>query len=78
MWITNYSDSIAFNFDKVTGIKLDPRSDGYFDLVFFGEMMPGGAIRMGPYTVGESAEIFRNLMESRSSDRVYRLPTPEK
>ena len=78
MWITNYCDSIAFNFDKVTGIKLDPRSDGYFDIVFFGDMVPGGAIRMGPYTVGESAEIFRNLMESRSSDRVYRLPTPEK
>lgn len=78
MWITNYCDSIAFNFDKVTGIKLEPRSDGYFDLVFFGEMVPCGAISMGPYTVGQAAEMFRDLMESRNSNRVYRLLTPEK
>lgn len=78
MWITNYCNSFAFNFDKVTGIRLETGKKTYMNVVFFGSLLPDGALRMGLYTAKQAAEIFRDLMESHSNDRVYRLPVPAK
>ena len=78
MWITNYCDSFAFNFDKVTGIRLEAGKKMFMNVVFFGPLLPDGSLRMGLYTENQAREIFRDLMESHSNNRVYRLPVPAK
>ena len=78
MWITNYGNAFAFNFGKVRGIRLEAGKKMFMNVVFFGPLLPDGSLRMGLYTEKQAREIFRDLMESHSNNRVYRLPVPAK